>query len=135
MTFTDLRNFTNMLPEDKKSMVTADFDSLTATVQGMTLGVRITERHPYSRIDLEDNGSPIHFGIKLFFDADPSDAFKTQFHIEAEAELNFMMKMMVGNKVKEALDKIVDSLVAVSEGRMPEGVDPSMFNNGDIKFN
>ena len=28
---------------------------------------------------------------------------------------------------KDALDKVVDSLVDMSEGRMPEGFDPSMF--------
>ena len=30
--FSDMRNFLNMLPEDKKQGVTADFDSITATV-------------------------------------------------------------------------------------------------------
>ena len=30
-------------------------------------------------------------------------------------------------QIKEALDKIVDALVAMSEGRMPEGMDPSML--------
>ena len=34
---------------------------------------------------------------------------------------------LLGGKIKEALDKVVDALVAMSEGRMPEGVDPSMF--------
>ena len=34
---------------------------------------------------------------------------------------------------KEVLDKIVDGLVAVSEGRAPEGVDPSMFK-GNFNF-
>ena len=29
-----------------------------------------------------------------------------------------------------ALDKVVDGLVAMSEGRMPEGVDPSMYPEG-----
>jgi hypothetical protein len=47
-----------------------------------------------------------------------------------DAELNFMMKTLLGSKIKDALDKVVDSLVAVSEGRMPEGVDPSMYPEG-----
>ena len=29
---------------------------------------------------------------------------------------------MIGNKINEALDNIVDSLVAMSEGRRPEGM-------------
>ena len=47
--------------------------------------------------------------------------------IVLDADLNFMMKALLGGKIKEALDKVVDALVAMSEGRMPEGVDPSMF--------
>ena len=40
-----------------------------------------------------------------------------------------MMKMMLGSKIQEGLDKIVDGLVAVSEGRIPEGVDPEMLKH------
>jgi hypothetical protein len=41
-----------------------------------------------------------------------------------------MMKTLLGSKLKDALDKVVDGLVAVSEGRMPEGIDPSMYPGG-----
>ena len=37
---------------------------------------------------------------------------RTDFSIEVEAEISGMIKMMVGGKVKEALDKIVDGRVA-----------------------
>ena len=33
------------------------------------------------------------------------------------------MKMMLGGKIREAMDKMVDGLVAMSEGRMPDGID------------
>lgn len=122
-----MRNFVKMLPEDRRASVTADFDTLTATVQGMTIGVRITGRVPYSLIQLQDSAAPFHFGISVHFDAVPSDSSHTDFWIEADVDMNFMMKAIVGNKLQEALDRIVDSLVTVSEGRMPEGFDPSMF--------
>lgn len=130
MAFTDLSNFKNMLPEDKREAVTADYDTLTASVQGMSIGVKVHQRVPYSKIELVDWGAPLAFHATLFFDPALSDPFKTDFHIELEADLNFMMKMIVGSKIKDALDKVVDSLVAISEGRMPEGVDPSMFDKG-----
>ena len=31
-----------------------------------------------------------------------------------------MMKTMLGNKLQQAIDKMVDSLVDASEGRMPQ---------------
>ena len=123
MAFVDMRNFLQFLPEDRKKDIAADYDTISASVQGMNVGVKINERVPYSKIGLVDNGAPFAFSGSLHFDAVPSDPGKTEFYIEFSAELNFMMKMLLGNKLKDALDKIVDGLAAMSEGRMPEGVD------------
>lgn len=122
MAFVDMRNFQQMLPEDKKSLVTADYDTISATVQGYTIGAKVHSRTPYSKIELVDWGAPFGFHVTFRFDS-VGLPDKTEFSIEVEADLNFMMKMMLGGKIKEALDKVVDSLVAMSEGRMPEGVD------------
>jgi len=127
MMFADMRNFVQFLPEDKRQDVQVDYNSIKATVQGFTIGACVYDRTPYSRIVYKDDGAPFPFSLTLHFDAAGTSP-KTDFFIEASADLNFMMKMMVGNKIKDGLDKIVDGLVAVSEGRMPEGVDPSMMN-------
>lgn len=118
MAFTDMRNFVQFLPEDKKQGVTADFDSLEAQVQGFNVGVRVSDRTPYSKIEYVDNGAPFHFKLRLFF-GPATDPYKTDFQIELDAELNFMMKTLLGSKLQEALDKMVDTLVDASEGRMP----------------
>ena len=129
MGFTDMRNFIQLLPEDKKEGVVADYDSLKATVQGFTIGVKIVDRTPYSKIEFADDGAPLSFRLTMHFDAS-SDPYKTDFQIVLNADLNFMMKTLLGSKLQDALDKIVDGLVAVSEGRMPEGIDPSMYPGG-----
>lgn len=129
MVFVDMRNFVQFLPEDKKAGVNADYDSIQAEVQGFNIGIRVKDRTPYSKVEYMDDGAPFKFRIILHFDA-ASDPYKTDFQIEVEAELNFMMKTFLGGKIKDALDKVVDSLVAMSEGRMPEGVDPSMYPEG-----
>lgn len=133
MAFTDLRNFQQMLPEDKRDSVTADFDTLQATVQGFSIGVKVSERVPYSKIALVDYGAPFAFQIVLHFDATGTQG-QTEFYIEVSAELNLMMKMMLGGKIKDALDKIVDSLVDISNGVMPEGMDPSMFRGSPFNM-
>ena len=129
MGFTDLRNFVQLLPEDKKADVTADYDSLHATVQGFGIGVKVVDRTPYSKIEFADDGAPFAFRLTMHFDPS-TDPYKTDFQIELNAELNFMMKTLLGSKLQDALDKVVDGLVAVSEGRMPEGIDPSMYPGG-----
>ena len=126
MLFTDMRNFVTLLPEDKREGVEADYDWLHAQVQGFNIGVKVTDRVPYSKICYADDGAPFQFRLKLHFDP-ATDPYKTDFQIVVDADLNFMMKTLLGGKIKEALDKVVDALVAMSEGRMPEGVDPSMF--------
>jgi hypothetical protein len=130
MAFTDMRNFVNMLPEDKKQDIQADFDTLSTTVQGFNVGLKVQDRTPYSKISYVDNGAPFHFCINLCFDSDNGAQDKTDFHIDVDADLNFMMKMMLAGKIKEALDKIVDGIADVCDGKIPEGVDPSMFKDG-----
>ena len=122
MAFVDMRNFMQFLPEDKKEGVTADYDSIKATVQGFTIGVKVTDRVPYSKIEFADDGAPFQFKLTMHFDP-ASDPYKTDFQINLDADLNFMMKMLIGSKIQGALDKVVDSLVDLSEGRIPEGVD------------
>ena len=129
MAFVDMRNFVRFLPEDKKADVTADYDSIRAMVQGFSIGVKVVDRTPYSKIEFADDGAPFQFRLKMHFDA-ASDPYRTDFQIVVDADLNFMMKTLLGGKIKDALDKVVDGLVAMSEGRMPEGVDPSMYPDG-----
>lgn len=120
MAFTDLRNFARMIPAGKvKADIQADFDYLSAEVQGFRIGVRVDERQPYRLIRLGSSESPVEFVAALHFE--PSDMIgRTDFWIELDANLNFMMKTMLGSKVQNAIDKMVDGLVAASEGRMPD---------------
>ena len=126
MAFADMRNFIQFVPDDKREGVTADYDTIHASVQGFPIGVKVVQRTPYSKIEFAYDGAPIQFRLVMHFDASV-DPYKTDFQIVLDADLNFMMKTLLGGKLKDALDKVVDGLVAVSEGRMPEGVDPSMF--------
>ena len=127
MAMVDLQNFQRMLPEDKRGMMEATYDTLTATVQGFNIGVKVHNRVPYSLIELVDFGAPFAFHIELHFDPAPIDPYKTDFWIKAEADLNLMMKMMLSGKIKEGLDKVVDGLVDASNGKMPEGLDPNAW--------
>lgn len=117
MSFTDMRNLTQSLPEKYRDSVTADFDSIRATVQGFTIAVRVAERTPYSLLRLEDDDAPFHFSIVAHFDPAPGG---TDFSIEVDADLNLMMKTILGGRIKDALDKAVDGLVQVSQGKRPE---------------
>lgn len=126
MAVTDLRNILQVIPADKREGVTADFDSIHAKVQGFDIGVRIVERTPYSRIVLKDDGAPFSFTVNVNFDSAPVST-QTVFSLDVDADLNFMMKTLLGSKIKDALDKVVDGLVDASNGKMPDGFDASKF--------
>ncbi|MFR8803869.1 MAG: hypothetical protein ACLVGR_05210 [Anaerovoracaceae bacterium] len=122
MAFVDMRNFLQFLPEDKKADVEADYDTISTTVQGFKIGVMVKNRTPYSSIEFIDNGARSvrrHVAFRRCAERPIQDRFYIDFH----AELNLMMKMMLGGKIREAMNKMVDSLVAMSEGRMPDGID------------
>ena len=117
MSFTDLRVLTQSIPAEYRDSITADFDHLRATVKGFTIAVKVVERSPYTLIRLEDDEAPFHFTVALHFE--PSGG-ATDFSIEVDADLNFMMKAMLGGRIQEALDKAVDGLVSVSQGKKPQ---------------
>ena len=118
MSFTDLSMFTHSLPAEYQDSVTADYDNLRATVRGFTVAVKVVERRPYSLIRIEDSEAPFHFSVQAHFE--PASSNATEFWLEADADLNFMMKAMLGGRINEALDKAVDTLVAVSHGKQPQ---------------
>ena len=120
MAFTDLRNFAQMVPQDQvQADIQADYDTLTVTVQGFRIGVRVDEREPYRLIRLGSAESPVEFVGALHFEPSAVPG-RTDFWIDLDANLNFMMKTMLGGKLQQAIDKMVDGLVDASEGRMPQ---------------
>lgn len=120
MAFTDLRNFAQMVPADRlDAEIQADYDSLSVTVRGFRIGVRIDERQPYRLIRIGSAESPVEFVGVLHFEPSAIPG-RTDFWIDLDANINFMMKTMLGGKVQTMLDKMVDTLVDVSEGRMPQ---------------
>ncbi len=119
MAFCDMRNFSRLAPAGVQAEINADYDSLNITVQGFTIGVKIDERQPYSLIRIISTQSPVEFVAALHFERSAIPG-KTEFSIVADANLNFMMKSMLSGKIQSALDKAVDTLVDISEGRMPQ---------------
>ena len=79
----------------------------------------LQDREPYSLIRLSSADSPVEFVAALHFL--PSDTpGRTEFYIDLDANLNLMMRSLLGSKIQQGLDKVVDGLVAASEGRMPD---------------
>lgn len=119
MLFCDMRNFSNMVPPQYKDNVEADYDNIKVNAQGITIAVRIDERCPYNLVRLISTQSPVEFVAAIHFDRQMTPG-KTDFYIRLDVNLNLMMKTLLGNKIQQALDKLVESLEMASEGKMPD---------------
>lgn len=107
--FSDLSMLVAGLPDEYKAKVQADKDSIHIEYKGISMGIKVERREPFSLVVLKDDGqSFISFTMSFFMD--PVGLDSSLFHIELEAELNFMMKMMVGNKLQEMVDSITDQI-------------------------
>ena len=109
--FTDLTNFTKNIPVEMsgKADLTTTPDTLVARVQGMELGIKVSERTPFSRVRYEQYGkSPFPFSFTINLDSpDPSH---TDFQLVMDTELSGMFKMMLGGKLQEVVDKVTDQI-------------------------
>ncbi|MBR2947535.1 MAG: hypothetical protein IKC17_02975 [Bacteroidales bacterium] len=117
--FADLSRFTLGLPEEYRDKVTADADSINIDYNGMKLGFVVEQRVPFSKIVLKDNGlSPFPFSFSFNMTGVGIDS--TLFHIELTAQLNMMMKMFIGGKLQEIVDKITEQIEKAASGQMTD---------------
>ena len=74
-----------------------------------TIGLQITEREEPKAIKLISNqGSPIAF--KLWIQILPINETSCKIRLTFHAELNMMMKMMLGKKLQDGINQVADTL-------------------------
>lgn len=128
----DLSALAANLPEDKRQMVTATQDSISANFQGFNFGMQVEERHPFDCVTFrQTDGSPIEFKVKACFDTvdvpeAPEADCKTNFHLELNAHLGGMLKMMIGGRLQGLLDQLTDTIAQSAAGR-PVNLSPESF--------
>jgi hypothetical protein len=109
--FADLGHFAEHLPEDvkEKSSLEFDTDHLLAKVQGFEFGIKVEERVPFTMVKYIQFGTtPVSFDFFVNIEALSEDT--CSFRLSLDAQLGTMMKMMVGGKLKEAVDRLTDEL-------------------------
>jgi carbon monoxide dehydrogenase subunit G len=94
--------------EGKVENVSCDRDSLTLTIQGVNVTLRIVEREPMKCIKFEGDKSPIP--LKLWIQMLPVTSEQAKLKVTIEAEVNFFMKAMVAKPLQEGADKLAEML-------------------------
>ena len=115
--FSDLSNFSKNLPEEHRDKVVATPDTLVIQAQGVELGIQAAERVPCSLLRFEPYGSQKLFPFTFWMHIESIDQGRATLQLELHAELNMMMKMMLGSKLKEGIDKLTEQFAAGLNGQ------------------
>jgi len=106
---TDFQSLVAALPEENRKDIEINGDTIKATSAGFTIAVAITRKDPFNHITYSDVEAPFHFNVDVYLENGEVPT-QTQLSITVNADLNFMMKTLLGGKIKEGLDKMVDMI-------------------------
>ena len=109
--YSALSSFNNFTPmvQGRVEEWNADDDVCSFKVEGMPVRLRMVEREPNKTIKIQgDDGTPIDFTFWLQLkEVAPYD---TRMRIVVHAELNMMMRMMIGKKLQGAVDQMAEAI-------------------------
>jgi len=90
--------------------LTNDSISVPGGMMG-TISMRIIEREENKCIKFETDQSPIQ--AKMWIQVLPVTADTSKMRLTVDADIPFMLKAMVGNKLKEGVEKVADALAMI----------------------
>ena len=108
--FPFISNFSLLTPAvaDKVEQWQATEDTCSFKVKGFTVKLRMIAKEDgkYVKITSDDGGVPIDFAFWIqLHEVTPTD---TRMRMVLHAELNMMMRMMVGSKIQKGLDQAAE---------------------------
>lgn len=107
------------LPADKieqikEKLQTAQFttDSVSVNVDMIgDIAIQIVDREPEKCVKYQASKSPIP--VTLWIQVLPTSESTSKIRVTLEAELNFFIKQMVGNKLQDGVEKFADMLAMI----------------------
>ncbi len=104
----DFNNFTPLVA-DKVDGWRVEGDTCTFRVKGIDIGLRMVDKIPGQLIKLEaTDNTPI--GFTFWLQLKEAAPYDTRMRLVLHAEMNMMLKMMIGKKLQEGLDQIADQI-------------------------
>ena len=90
----------------------ADEESCSFKVKGFSVRLRMAERVAPKHVKVTGDGVPMDFAF--WVQLQPVAELDTRMRLVLHAELNMMMRMLIGNKLQDALDRIADGIAEAS---------------------
>jgi carbon monoxide dehydrogenase subunit G len=110
---TDFNNLKSVVPQDKVKDFEATEDTCKFNIEGVgQAGLKIIEKEPHKLIKISSDGkSPFSFFFWIQLKPIEDSENTTAIRLTIDANLNPMMKMMVGKHLQKGIDGMVDQLV------------------------
>ena len=102
------------IEEIRNAVQQMEFTSDTVTVPAGPIGtiaVQIVEREPEKCVKFASTNSPV--GFKLWIQMLPISGTASKMKVTIDADLNFIMKQMVGPHLQKGVDKFADMLAMI----------------------
>lgn len=93
---------------DKVQGMEFDRDTLSFSVQGVNITLRIIEREPCKCIKFASEKSPVP--LNLWIQVLPVEAEQAKLKVTIRAEVNLFMKAVVSKPLQEGVDKLAELL-------------------------
>ena len=107
-----ISRFDNLTPavQDKVEDWTADENHCSFKAKGFTVKLQIIDKEApkFVKITGDEGGVPVDFNFWIQLHS--VSERDTRIRLVVHAELNMMMRMMIGGRIKTALDQIVESI-------------------------
>jgi hypothetical protein len=108
----NFNNFENLIPKDKITGWQSSEDSCRFSVNGIgEAGLKIIDKEPYKTVKYSTDGK-VPFNFYLWIQLKQVDINDTRIKLTIKADLNSMMKMMVGKQVKQFLNMLGDAIAS-----------------------
>ncbi|MFI3295132.1 MAG: polyketide cyclase [Rikenellaceae bacterium] len=116
--------FSNFSPilADKVEQWEADDDTCSFIAKGYRVSLAIIEREQDKLIKIGEGEGGTPFPFSFWLQLKEVGANDTRMRIVLDAQLNMMMKMMIGGKLQKAVDQIAQQLADGFNGKMPENM-------------
>ncbi len=111
---TDFNNLKSVIPSDKVKDFEATEDTCKFNIEGVgQTGLKIIQKEPNKLIKITSDGkSPFSFFFWIQLKPIENSENTTAIKLTLDANLNPMMKMMVGKHLQKGIDAMLDQVVA-----------------------
>lgn len=105
-----ISRFNNLTPAlaDKVEEWQATEDTCSFKAKGFTVRLLMAEKVAPKHVKIEGDGIPMDFAF--WIQLQPVSENDTRLRLVLQVELNFMMRMMLGNKLQDGLDQIAEGI-------------------------